>query len=445
MKVVIVGMGEVGTYLAKILSSQQKHNVIGIDTDKTKLDSIKELYDIHTIHGYGAAPYILKDAETPSADYFIAVSSNDEVNLISALIARKIGAKFTIARVSNPFYLQKDHLKEYEALGIDLLISPERRTALKIYQSIEYPQFLKVDTLGQGKVHICQLVISQENPFADKKIKDISLSRDILIVGISRNRDFLFPTGETKILVHDSIFIVAKKDVMQNVGNFLPVVKKEIKRVILIGASNINFFLARMIQNTYRTILIENDLEKSNRIASFLDKTAIYNEDIFASTLLDELLLTENDFFVVATEYDNLNLLASLLLRNRGVERTACITHKSQLLSTVESAGVKQVFSPQIIISNDIASVMRTQELLSLSSFQNSDAEFVELTVEKDSPLTNRRIDQAKLPKNTLFVAVLRGESVYIPRGDYVLEKDDRLIVLCKQKNLKKIEALLSS
>ncbi|MBD3304813.1 hypothetical protein GF339_00505, partial [candidate division KSB3 bacterium] len=223
MRVVIVGLGEVGSYLAKILSSQERYDVVGIDIDRKKLDILEELYDVQTLEGYGAAPHTLKQAEVDQADIFIAVSDNDEVNIVAALIARKLGASFTVARVSNPFYLEQEHLEDYEALGIDLLISPERRTALTLYQSIEYPHFLKVDTLGGGKVHINQYLISPNSPFAYKKIKDISLTTDALIVGITRKRDFLFPTGDTTIFPNDTLFIVAKLEAMQDVKSFLPI------------------------------------------------------------------------------------------------------------------------------------------------------------------------------------------------------------------------------
>ncbi len=229
MRVVIVGLGEVGSYLANILSSQEGYEVVGIDIDRKKLDVLEELYDIQTIEGYGAAPYILKQAEVGTTDVFLAVSDNDEVNIVAALIVRQLGKAFTIARVSNPLYLEEQQLEDYEALGINLLISPERRTALTLYQSIEYPQFLKVDTLGGGKVHINQYRISSKSPFAYKKIRDISLTNEILIVGITRKRDFLFPTGDTVILPNDTLFIVGKQETMRDTQSILPIESKGIQ------------------------------------------------------------------------------------------------------------------------------------------------------------------------------------------------------------------------
>ena len=291
-RVVIVGLGEVGSYLAKILSSQEGYNVIGIDIDRKKLDVLKELYDIQTVEGYGAAPSILKEAEADKADIFLAVSDNDEVNIVAALIVRQLGMAFTIARVSNPVYLEEEQLEDYEALGINLLISPERRTALTLFQSIEYPQFLKVDTLGAGKVHINQYRISSRSPFAYKKIKDL-LWKGMLVVGITRKRDFLFPTGDTAIFPNDTLFIVGKQETMRDTQSILPVESKQIKRIILLGGSRISYFLAKLIEKKYRVVIIEPDYEKSEWIAQLLNNTTIYNDDIFTSGLLNEILLNK--------------------------------------------------------------------------------------------------------------------------------------------------------
>ena len=435
MRVVIVGLGEVGSYLATILSSQERYEVIGVDNDRKRIEVLEESYDVQTIEGYGSAPHILREAEAGSADFFLAVSNNDEVNIVAALIAQKLGAKFTVARVSNPLYLEQEQLEEYEALGINLLISPEKRTALTLFQSIEYPQFLKVDTLGGGKVHINQYRISSHSPFAYKEIKDIALTKDMLIVGITRKRDFLFPTGDTVILPNDTLFIVGEQAVMRDTQSILPIENKAIQRVVLFGASKISYFLAKLLEKRYRVIIIESEHEKSDWIAQLLSNTAIYHDDIFQSNLLDELLLNEHDYFIAATGNDGLNLLSSMLLKEKGVTMVACIIHRSYLLSSVEKAGIHQVFSPQMIISNDIAGTIRSRDLITLQNFQNIEAEFVEFEIKTDSMLANKAIHELSLPPQTLLVALLRGEEVFIPRGDTNLKALDKVIVLCLKEN----------
>ncbi len=442
MHVVIVGLGEVGSYIAKILSSQEKYDVVGVDVNKQRLAILQDSYDIQTLEGHGAAPYILKQAEAGQADIFLAVSNNDEVNIVAALIAKNLGSAFTVARVSNPSYMENQQFEDYQDLGIDLLISPERRTALTLYQSIEFPHFLKVDTLGGGKVHINQYRISSHSPFVYKKLKDISLTTEMLIVGITRKQDFLFPTGETVILPNDTLFIVAKEETMQNVQSFLPVESKEIERVILLGASKISYFLAKFIEKKYRVMIIEENREKSDQIAQLLHNTVILNDNLFKSNILNDILINEHDYFIAATRNDELNLLSSVLVKDKGISMVACIIHSSYLLSVIEKTGIHQVFSPQMIISNDIASAIRSQDLLTLQNFQNIAAEFVELEVKPDSPLINHRIEELSLPSQTLFVAVLRGDDVFIPRGDFVLHISDRIVVLSLKSNFTIIEKL---
>ncbi|MCP4400698.1 MAG: Trk system potassium transporter TrkA [bacterium] len=435
MHIVIVGLGEVGSYLATVLASHEKYDVVGIDNDRKRIEVLEESYDIQTIEGHGSAPHVLKDAEVNRADIFLAVSSNDEVNIVSALIARKLGAKFTIARVSNPLYLEEEQLEDYEALGINLLISPERRTALTLSQSIEYPQFLKVNTLGDGRVHINQYRISSRSPFAYKEVKDVSLTKDMLIVGITRKQDFLFPSAEAVILPNDTLFIVGKEEIMRDTQSILPIESKEIKRVVLFGASKTSYFLARLLEKKYRVIIIEGDQEKSDWIAQLLSNTVIYNDDIFQSNLLDEILLNEHDYFIAVSENDELNLLSSILIKEKCLTTVACVIHRSYLLTSVEKAGIHQVFSPQMIIANDIAGTIRSRDLLTFQNFKNIEPEFVELDLNANSNLVDKALHELSLPPQTLLVAILRGDDVFIPWGDSVLKAMDKVIVLCLKES----------
>ena len=444
MRVVIVGLGEVGSYLAKILSSQEKYDVVGIDMNRKRLDMLEEVYDIQTIEGYGAAPHILRQAEADKADIFLALSDNDEVNIVAALIVRSLGKAFTIARVSNPFFFEEQQLDDYEHLGINLLISPERRTALTLYQSIEYPHFLKVDTLGNGKVHINQYRIGAKSPFAYKQIQGIDL-QGLLIVGITRKRDFLFPTGGTVVLPNDTLFIVGKHESMGKTRSILPVESQNIHRVILLGGSRISYFLAKLLEKRYRVLIIEPNVEKSDRIAQLLDNTAIYNDDIFTSNLLDELMVNENDYFIAATNNDEVNFLSSVQIKEHGVSMVACIIHQSYLLTAVEKAGIHQVFSPQTIIANDIAGTIRSRDLLTLQDFQNIDAEFAEFDILPGSPVADKIIRNITFPPQTLVVAVLRNDEVLIPNGHTTLLPNDEAIVLYLKSNTKIVTELFGT
>lgn len=443
MLVVIVGLGEVGTYIAQVLSENKDYNVVGIDIEKEKIDNIKEILDLKTIIGHGVSPHILKEAEVSSADFFIAVSNNEEVNIIASLIAKQLGAKFTIARVNSSFYFDSEHTDEYESLGIDVLLSPERRTALKIFQSIENPLFLKVDMLGGGRININQFMVEESSVFANKRIKDLFLHKDILIVGINRGEEFHFPSGDFRIESNDTLYIAARRQVMERLDLYLPLQSEEVDRIILIGASNINYFLAEMLQQKYRVLLIEEDSEKCLRVATMLDKTAIYKEDIFRTKLLDELLLNSKDYVVVSTDSDETNLLTSILLKDKGLGKVACITHKSNLTPIIKKVGVHQVFSPQTIIGTYITGLMRTQDLISLESFKNAKADFIELKVGKNSQLIGKKIIDVNLPEKTLFIANIRKGKVHIIRGNSSLKIDDRIIILSFQQSLKKIETLI--
>lgn len=439
MKVVIVGLGEVGSYLAEILS-KEKHDVVGIDIDRRKLSVLEDMFDLKTIEGYGASPSVLKKADVQSADIFLAVSNNDEVNMVSALIAQRFGAGFTVARVSNPYYLDEEELGDYGTIGIDLLISPERRTAMTIYQAIEFPQFLKVNTLSGGRVHINQLLISSHSPFAYKKIKDLELSKDLLIVGIIRKKNFLFPNGETTLFSNDTIFVAGKREVMHNIDTLIPIETSRINRIVILGASAIGYNLAKLVGKKYRLILIESSNEKSNQFAHLLPDCLIVNGNIFESSFLEEMRFNEHDHVIAASENDEINFLSSILLKDQGVKMIACINHQSGLLDTIEKAGIQQVFSPRLIISNDILRTIRERDMITVQPTRSISAEFVEFRVQSNSSIINKKISTLPLPPKTLFISVVREEEVIIVRGDVELLPHDKVVVLCSRNHIKEIE-----
>ncbi len=214
--------------------------------------------------------------------------------------------------------------------------------------------------------------------------------------------------------------------------------------MIILGASTISYFLAKLIEKKFRVVIIEPDYEKSNWISQLLNNTTIYNDDIFTSNLLDEILLNEHDYFIAATENDELNLLSSVLAKEKGLSMVACIIHHSYLLSTVEQTGIHQVFSPQMIIANDIAAAIRSRDLLTLQDLQNIEAEFVEFDVQEDAFVVNKALHQISLPSQTLLVALLRNGKVLIPRGDTISQPLDKAIVLGLKSNFKKIAELFN-
>ncbi|MBP7459955.1 MAG: Trk system potassium transporter TrkA [Candidatus Delongbacteria bacterium] len=439
MKVVIVGLGEVGSYLAEILS-KEKHDVVGIDMDRRKLSVLEDLYDLKTIEGYGASPTVLKRADIQNADIFLAVSNNDEVNIVAALIAQRFGAGFTVARVSNPYYLDEEELGDYGMIGIDLLISPERRTALTIFQAIEFPQFLKVNTLSGGKVHINQLLVSSHSHFAYKKIKDLELSKDLLIVGIIRKKNFLFPNGDTTLFSNDTIFMAGKREAMQSIDTLIPIQTNKIKRIVILGASAIGYYLAKLVGKKKRLVLIEPNNDKSNQFAHLLPDCLIINGNIFESSFLEEMRFNEHDYVIAASENDEINFLASILIRDHGVKMIACINHQSGLLDTIEKTGIQQVFSPRLIISNDILRTVRERDLISVQSTRNISAEFVEFRVQAGAPIIQKKISRLTLPPKTLLISVVREDEVIIVRGDVELHAQDKVVVLCSHHQIKEIE-----
>lgn len=247
MRVIIIGAGKVGYNIAQILS-YENHDVVVIEKDEERYRIVQESLDVQVIHGTGASSQVLEEADIYAADLLIAVTQFDELNMIACLLAKQYGVPKTIARVRNPEYADNNRLTQSSVLGIDLLINPEKVTALEILQLIEVPEAIDVEYYADGKIQLLELKIGEDAPVINKSLKEFIFPYRYVIVSILRNQQMIIPRGNDKILKDDIIFILAKTKDMLYIEKLMGKERSKIKNVMILGGGRIGYYLAKLLE-----------------------------------------------------------------------------------------------------------------------------------------------------------------------------------------------------
>lgn len=445
VRVVIVGAGKVGYSLAQYLT-QEEHEVIVIEQDDERRSIVQNTLDVMTIAGNGASPGMLLDPEIRKADLLIAVTDMDEVNMIACMAAKQAGIQRTIARVRNQEYAERDKVKFNEALGIDLTINPEMVTALEIKRILLTPAALDVEDFADERVRMIEVKIPSDSNLINIPLKSLKLPAQTLVAGILRNDRMLIPHGTDMILPNDCVFFVGEFSSVKKIEEHFTVRKSKVERVLIIGAGRIGRHLAIMLEKVGISVkVIDKDMERCQELAEILDEGLVLCGEGTDIDLLTEEGVGEADAVMCLTDDDKLNLLIALLAKHLGAPKTFVRVGRSDYISLMEKVGVDVVLSPRILTAGVILRQVRRSDVVSVSLLEGAKAEAMEIIVSASSPVSNKKLKDAKLPKNSLIGSVVRGDEIIIPNGDTVLKPEDRVIVFALPDTVHTVVRLFES
>ncbi len=434
MDIVIAGAGAVGIHLSRWLSSEA-HNITLIDRDQDRLSNIDASIDAITIAGEVTDFKVLQKAKVASADLFISVTSVEEANILSAIYAKKWGARRTIARVSQMQYLTDVKTMNIRDLGIDELISPESLAAREVRHLIKTNAASESIEFENGKITLLGLDIEKGADAAGKSIAQLAAmheERNYVIVAIKRGDETIIPKGDTIVEEGDHLFAITHseglKDVMQVTGKR----KIEVDRIMIMGGSRTGRHLVRKLCKDYHIKLIEQDLEKSREIAEDFPDILVLNFDGTDVEKLEEEGIAKTDVFVAATGNSETNILACLVAKNRGAKKTIALTENIEYQSLSHSIGIDSLINKKLAAANFIYRYIRRGDFVSLSTIHGVDAEVMEFHVTEKGKITQGKIRDIGLPKGALIGGVVRGNRGLIPTGDFQIQPDDRVIVFAK-------------
>jgi trk system potassium uptake protein TrkA len=432
MNIVIAGAGDMGYHLAEQLSYDNK-DITLIDTDREVLDYVSSKLDVLTVQGDATSFEILQKANVSRASMVLAVTTSEKTNIVTAVLAKQLGAKRVMARVRNHSYLSDENMPYFKNLGIDNLISPTMLCSREIYNMIENSSFTEVFDFGGGKLNIVGITLDQTNPLVNQRIMDTKsnpIFEDIRIIAIVRDQKTIIPRGNTIIRNNDHVFFISNKKNTESILEVLGQEKVTIKNVMIIGGDDMAVTTALRLQDKFRVTLINKEKERCKWLAEHLHNTLVINGDYKNVELLIEEGLEQMDAFLALTESSETNIIASLTAKNHGVYKTIAHVDTREYIHISHSIGVDSLINKKLVAANEISRFLKKGTVDAISGIYGVDAEFIQYSVTKVNRLTKHPLKDMHFPDSAIVAGVIRGDEVFIPDGDFQLNVDDKAIVL---------------
>ena len=429
MKIIVVGAGKVGFVLTHMLSLED-HDVVVIEKKEERIATVDERLDVEAVLGSCTSTAVLKEAGIEEADMLLAVTERDELNIVACFIAKSFGVKTTVARVRSPEFVDIDQETTKKALGIDLIINPERVAAHQIAKTVDYPDALNVEFYGDGRVVLLEFRIGETSSVANRQLKDIKTDHSYLIVGIVRDGNMIIPGGEDYIKENDFLFLITTVNKMDEVEQTFGQSRKKAQNIIIVGGDTISYYLASELEAKGLNIKIfEEDFEQCKILSERLNDALIIHGDATDLQLLRDENVEESDLFAAITDDDHFNVLSAVLAKQLGAPRTVAQLKMSDYIPLVEKIGIDQSISPRILAAGAIMKYVRLSNIVSVTLIGDANAQVLEIEAPQKSHHINVPLMELEFPKNAILGTIIRGDDIIIPKGSDVILPGDRMII----------------
>lgn len=449
MNLVIVGAGNVGETLVENFI-KENHDIVVVDVNPQRVSYVVDRYDVQGIVGGGVERSVLLDAGVEKADFVLACTSRDEVNILCSVLARKLGAKHTVARVRDPEYF-KEMENMREEFGLDYFFNPERRAAIEIAQILKFPSAKNVESFADGKARMIEFDITDVNPVVGKSVMQISreYSTKILFGMVQRGSDVIIPRGDFVLQAEDSVHIIGSESEIEKFTKQLKIFKPKAKSVFIIGGGKIAYYLAKELMDSGVGVKIaEKDEDRATELSRDLPSATVLLLDATEQEALDEENLKGNDACVTLTGMDEENVIVSLYAKERGVGKVITKVERPSVQNMVKILGLDTIVSPRNAIANHIIRFVRAHKSETASGINtlyklNDKVEAIEFTVgdgfnRVDTPIKNLGIE-----RGVLVSGIVRDKEFILPSGDTELKKGDKVIVVTSVKNITELTQII--
>ena len=457
MNIIICGAGRVGFTIAKLLS-EQGHSITVIDQSSEDIQKINDTLDVKAIVGKATYPTILEKANAAETDMIVAVTRNDEINMLICQIAFsifKIPKK--IARIRSQDYLNPKFTRVYnkENLPIDVIISPEIEIAKSIQRKLEAPGALDSVPFANNKIRLLEILINKNCKLIDIKLNELTKkfpNLDANIIGIIRDEKFIIPKKNDEVKYNDKIYVIINSSQMAETLEAFGHKEKISKKILIIGGGNIGYNLAKNLEETLdstRVKIVEKNKERAEYLASELNNTIIINGDGLDEEILTEANLEEAETVLALTNDDEDNLMVSVLVekfakdeKNLDDKRTMALINKPNYSLLQASLKIDDLIDPRMNTVSSILKHIHKGTIETAYTILNGEYEVIEAEIIETSELINKELKNTNLPEEIRIGAVLRGDKVVIPRSNFVFQKDDRVVFLAKKDSISVVENL---
>ena len=443
MHVIVVGAGQVGSTIAASLA--QSHDVVVIDVDRERVESLTYSIDVLAVEGDGASLDTLEEAGIGDADMLIASTDEDETNIVTCGTAKTAGDAFTIARVKNTNFLNTWQRSE-GAFGVDHMVGTNLLTAQEVVRVIGLPAARDVDAFANDSVRMAEFEITAESPIADQTVQEADRFESLTFAAVLRDEEVVVPTGGTVIEPGNDVVVIGSPESVREFAASVAPDADGVTDVLVVGGSDIGYHIARLLERQgLKPRLIERDPERARELAEELTKTTVMEHDATDREFLERENIDEVDAVVAALDSDEKSMLSGLLAKRLGAERAITIVDDGSYVKLFEEVGIDVAVNPREATAEEITRFTREQQAENVAIIESDRAEVMEIEVDEDSVLVDRPIREsvADLPDGVVIGAITRNGELVKPRGDTVIRADDHVVVFVDAEAIEEATAEL--
>ncbi len=451
MDIVIVGAGKLGTGLAKRLS-EEEHNVTIVEIDSRRTERLVEKLDVQGVCGSGTHIEALNEAGVPDADLLISATSSDENNILTCLIAKKLGVKHTIARVRNPEYnVQFDFMRDQ--LGISMMVNPDFAAALEIGRILQFPYAVGIESFANGFIDIVEFKVSEASPLAGNEISGILSSHKIkmLICAVERGDDVFIPNGDFVLKPDDKVYVTGEHKALFGIAKVLVGTKiRPLKNIMIIGASRATTYLSQILTDMGKNVIVvEKNRDECKALLSMVQGITVINGDANDHDLLIENNIENMDAVVTLTNTDEINFLVSLYAKKIGVEKTITKINNLDFQKMLDDLGLDSRVNVSEITVDMITQYVRAKKdanssyMKTLYKLVDGKVEAIEFVAGEKTRFLNKPLSQIKFKKNVLIAAIKRNNTTLFPSGGDSILAGDTVIVVSKDRIIESLNDII--
>jgi len=447
MKIIIAGAGEVGFHLAKLLSYESQ-DITLIDSNRDSLSHADSHLDIRVLKGDATSISVLEDAKVSQSDLVIGVTSSETTNITLCMLAKQLGCKRTIARISNTEFIDNKDLIRFSDLGIDELISPEELASTEIQLLINQSAFNDTYEFEAGKLIMVGICLPIGAPFVGKMVKhaaEIFPEVHFMPIAIKRSgtQFTVIPRGDTVFQAEDQVYFITSKEGVEELYKMTGTVKKDIKNVMILGGSKVGQKTARdLCSRKFNVKLIEKDKQKASELAEQLPNALIINGDGRNVELLEEESLSAMDAFIAVTGNSETNIMSCLVAKSKNIKKTIALVENMDYFQLSHSIGIDTLINKKLLAANNIFRFIRKGEVVAMTRLNNLNAEILEFIVKPKSEVCDKLIKDIDFPRLATIGGVIRDGVGIIALGSFKISEGDRVVVCCLPSAIPKIEKL---
>lgn len=452
VKIIVIGCGKVGNTLASHLS-EENYDVVLIDQNEERLKAASDCMDLFCILGDGSDAEVQMAADVAHADLFIACTSTDEINMLSCLLAKKLGAKNTIARVRHPIYDKQMHLLR-EELRLSMSVNPEYVVAKEIARVLLFPDAGKVEPFVKGKVELIEVVIKEGNRMAGKSLAQINqyYEANVLICIVKRGKEVYIPDGDFVLQEKDKIYVAATHSHLEALFDAIGNRTEKIEKVMICGGGRVTYYLAhKLLQTKMRVKIIEKDRKKCEYLCEKLPKATIICADATDHQVLLEEGLEYADALVSLTGMDEENIILSLFAKTKKVSKVIAKVNEESRATMAEELGIiDSIVSAKAATAHLILSYVRARQksmksanIETMHRLVEDRVEVLEFFIRENCNYTNIPLKKLKIKSNNLIACIGRGEKILLPGGDDVIMQGDSVLLVTKDNKIHDLQDVL--